>query len=166
MITFAAIDFETANYDRNSACAVGIVIVSEDQIIKRVHSLIKPPSSYFTFTHIHGLTWDDVCDAPTFCELWSDISRHISDVKFLAAHNASFDRGVMEACCSSNRITTPSLLIHCTVQIARKYWNIYPTKLSDVCRHLMIDLNHHNALSDAEACAKIVIAAQQKGWKP
>jgi len=31
--------------------------------------------------------------------------------------------------------------------------------LPDVCRHLGLPLQHHNALSDAEACANIVLAA-------
>jgi DNA polymerase-3 subunit epsilon len=35
--------------------------------------------------------------------------------------------------------------------------------LPDVCRYLGIQLNHHNALSDAEACAQIVISAAQDG---
>jgi DNA polymerase-3 subunit epsilon len=43
--------------------------------------------------------------------------------------------------------------------LARKKWKLYPTKLPDVCRYLDIPLNHHEALSDAMACAKIVIAA-------
>ena len=42
--------------------------------------------------------------------------------------------------------------------MARRAWNLRPTKLPDVCRHLGITLNHHDALSDALACAKIVIA--------
>jgi DNA polymerase-3 subunit epsilon len=45
------------------------------------------------------------------------------------------------------------------VQISRRVWNIHPTKLSDVCAKLRIALNHHEALSDAMACAKIVLAA-------
>ena len=166
MATFAAIDFETANNSRDSACSIGIVIVSNGKIVERVHELIRPPNSYFQFTYIHGLTWDDVSDAPSFSELWRDINKHITKVNFLAAHNAPFDRGVLESCCSLNRIAMPSLPFHCTVQIARKYWRIYPTKLPDVCKQLNIGLNHHDALSDAEACANIVIAAQKKGWKP
>lgn len=35
-----------------------------------------------------------------------------------------------------------------------------PTTLPDVCRRLGITLRHHDALSDAEACAKVVIASQ------
>jgi DNA polymerase-3 subunit epsilon len=45
------------------------------------------------------------------------------------------------------------------VRLARRVWGIYPTRLSDVCRRLGIPLRHHDAASDAEACARIVIAA-------
>jgi len=166
MATFAAIDFETANYDRDSACAVGIVIVSEGRIIQKIHKLIRPPSSNFIFTYIHGLTWDDECDAPTFKELWPEIQGYIGNVRYLVAHNAPFDRGVMEACCISNGFQIPKTPFQCTVQIARSCWGIYPTTLPDVCRHLDIKLLHHEALSDAEACARIILAAEAEGWLP
>ena len=39
-------------------------------------------------------------------------------------------------------------------------WGVRPTKLPDVCRFLGIPLKHHDALSDAEAAARIVIAAR------
>ena len=47
----------------------------------------------------------------------------------------------------------------CTVKLARQTWGIYPTNLPAVCAKLSIKLDHHQALSDAEACAKIVMAA-------
>jgi DNA polymerase-3 subunit epsilon len=65
----------------------------------------------------------------------------------------------LRACCASYRLAAPTLPFRCTVQISRRVWNIYPTKLSDVCAKLGIALNHHEALSDATACAKIVLAA-------
>jgi len=34
-----------------------------------------------------------------------------------------------------------------------------------VCNYLGIDLRHHQADSDAEACARIVMAAQAGGWR-
>jgi len=37
---------------------------------------------------------------------------------------------------------------------------IYPTKLNMVCDYLEIPLKHHDALSDAQACAKILMAAE------
>jgi len=52
----------------------------------------------------------------------------------------------------------------CTVQLARRQWDIRPTRLPDVCNYLDIELQHHDAASDSRACAKIVIAAEQAGW--
>ena len=43
---------------------------------------------------------------------------------------------------------------------ARRVWGVRPTKLPDVCRYLGLSLTHHDALSDAEAAAQIVIAAR------
>jgi len=161
---FAAIDFETANYGRNSACAVGITIVDDNRIIESITELIRPPSSWFQFTYIHGLTWEDVCDAPTFDEVWLDLSHQLSDIDFFAAHNAPFDQGVLTACCQHYGLSAPSKRFVCTVGLAREQWSIYPTKLPNVCDTLDIDLNHHDAGSDAEACARIVIAANKDGW--
>ena len=71
MTKFAAIDFETANHSRDSACALGVVIVEHGRIVRRLHQWIRPPSREFTFTYIHGLSWDDVKDAPRFDAVWA-----------------------------------------------------------------------------------------------
>jgi len=166
MNSFAAIDFETANYGADSACAVGLVVVEGGRIVRREHQLIRPPTRDFVFTYIHGLTWQDVRSAPTFAEVWEELKELLQDVTFLAAHNARFDRSVLSACCDSYRVSKPAQPFVCTVEIARRVWGVYPTKLPDVCRRLRIPLRHHDAASDAEACARIVLAAEQAGWLP
>jgi len=165
MTTFAAIDLETANYRPDSACAVGLVVVTGDRIVRREHHLIRPPDRQFAFTRIHGLTWHDVQDAPTFAELWPALQETIADAAFLAAHNASFDRRVLDSCCRTHRLPQPAHPFVCTVNVARTVWRLFPTRLPDVCRHLDIPLHHHQADSDAEACARIVIAARKAGWQ-
>jgi DNA polymerase-3 subunit epsilon len=164
MTSFAAIDFETANYSPDSACAIGIVVVSDGEIVKDSYHLIRPPTSEFVFTHIHDLTWRDVASEPSFDEIWPRILEHFDNVDFLAAHNASFDKRVLEACCATAGVRPPHHPYVCTVHLARRQWDIFPTKLPDVCRHLDITLRHHQADSDAAACAQIVIAAEQAGW--
>lgn len=165
MNTFAAIDFETANYSPDSACALGLVIVKGGLIVPREHHLIRPPSREFVFTHIHGLTWQDVDSAPTFADLWADLRELLRGVVFLAAHNAQFDRKVLSVCCYRYRLREPAQPFVCTVEVARSVWGVFPTKLPDVCRHLNIPLRHHDAGSDAEACARIVLAARKAGWR-
>ena len=51
----------------------------------------------------------------------------------------------------------------CTVKAARSIWGFYPTTLADVCRQLRIPLRHHDAESDAQACARILLAARERG---
>ena len=114
------------------------------------------------FTHIHGITWDMVRDAPPFAELWPQLNDWLRGVQFLAAHNASFDRGVLEACCRSSGLELPKIPFRCTVRMARETFRIYPTRLECVCEALGIPLVHHQAESDAEACARIVLAARDK----
>ncbi|MGK5093450.1 3'-5' exonuclease [Deltaproteobacteria bacterium TL4] len=160
---FAAIDFETADYDRDSACSLAIVTVEDNQIVDRTYALIRPPRKQFIFTDLHGISWQDVKNEPTFAELWPQFEKKLTQASFIAAHNASFDKGVLYACCETAAIEPPHLTFRCTVQLARAVWNIRPTKLSNVCSHLNIPLQHHHALSDAEACAKIVIAARERG---
>ena len=164
MTRFAAIDFETANNARDSACALGVVIVERGRIVDRLYELIRPPSREFLFSHIHGLSWDDVKGAQRFDAVWADMVRELAGVSFLAAHNAPFDKGVLNACCATYELAAPVQPFVCTVQLARKQWDIRPTKLPDVCNYLDIDLRHHQADSDAEACARIVMAAHEAGW--
>ena len=157
MSSFTAIDFETADHGRDSACSVGLVRVESGRIVRSEHHLIRPPRRTFIFTEIHGIRWADVQDAPTFKQLWPKINSFFKGAGFLAAHNASFDKGVLNACCAQAGLDLPEQPFQCTVKLARNVLKISPANLSHVCHHLSIPLNHHNALSDAEACAKIMI---------
>src|SRR2546426_2045456 len=76
---WAAIDFETANADRASACALGLVVVQESQIVKRRSWLIRPSKVCFDLNNVmlHGITADDVAEMPTFAELWDEVHSEI-----------------------------------------------------------------------------------------
>ncbi|MXW87455.1 MAG: 3'-5' exonuclease [Boseongicola sp. SB0667_bin_21] len=159
MTNFAAIDFETADYHSDSACSVGVVHVKDNSIAERYHRLIRPPRREFVFTYIHGLTWNDVRDSPSFGELWPELRHLLDRADFLVAHNASFDSRVLGACCRLAGISPPRYRFLCTVSMARKMWKLRSARLPVVCQHLGIALEHHDALSDAEACAKIAMRA-------
>lgn len=160
---FAAIDFETADTGRDSACALAIIVVEGTKIVDKGYFLIRPPRRQFLFTYIHGITWTQVAKEPTFGELWPTAAKLLDGVEFIAAHSASFDRSVLYTCCNDHGHTPPATPFYCTVKLARTAWDIRPTKLPDVCRHLKLPLVHHQAESDATACANIVIAARAQG---
>ena len=161
--SFVALDFETANRSRDSACSISVVRVEKGRIVKTFSRLIRPPSMEFEFTYIHGITARDVKNAPTYASLHDEILELMDGADFVAAHNASFDRSVMNALCQRWSLAVPKLSWECTVKLARKEWGLHPTKLPDVCRHLGIPLKHHDATSDATACAHIVLAARSLG---
>jgi len=154
---FLAMDFETANYSPDSACALGLAIVENYKIVKKDSRLIRPPSEDFVFTYIHGIAWEDVMDEPDFGELWPEISGYFEGVDFVAAHNVSFDKRVLRSCCERHLITFPEVEFRCTVQLSRRVLGFRPANLPAVCERLKIKLNHHDALSDTLACAKIMM---------
>jgi DNA polymerase-3 subunit epsilon len=126
-------------------------------ITEQVTFLIKPPKNYFVFTYIHGITWDDVKTERTFDEIWFDIKKYFQEVDFIVAHNASFDRSVLKACCEYYGINSPKKEFKCTLQLSRKMLTLKKNSLDSVCKYYNINLDHHNALSDTLACAKIMI---------
>ena len=161
---FVAIDFETADPGADSACAVALTRVRNGKIAEEICRYIRPPRDRFVFTHIHGITWTRVRDEPVFAEVWTQLRPLLEGAGCFVAHNAPFDRGVLRACCDAAGIPVPRLRFACTVQAARRAWNLRPTRLPDVCRYLAIPLRHHDPASDAHACAEIALAAIQDGY--
>jgi DNA polymerase-3 subunit epsilon len=157
--TFVAIDFETADHGPDSACAVGLVRVEGLKVVHRESLRLRPPRQQVLFTHVHGITWEMVKDAPRFADAWPRLAPILDGAFAVAAHNAPFDRRVLAACCQAAGLGVPALPFLCTVQLARRKWRLKPNDLPSVCRRLEIGLVHHDPLSDAEACARIVIAA-------
>lgn len=159
-----AIDFETADTGADSACALGIVTIENGRIAQSAARLIKPPRQRFVFTYIHGITWNDVKAAPEFGEVWDELEEHWRDADYLVAHNAPFDRKVLNTCCGKAGRAKPATPFLCTVRIARAHWQFKPANLAYVSEQLGITLKHHDALSDALACATIAAQAVQEGY--
>jgi DNA polymerase-3 subunit epsilon len=159
---FVALDFETANRFRHSACAISIVTVKSGKVSDVYTRLIRPPELRFEFSYIHGITAADVINAPSYADIHDDIMDLLRDADYVAAHNASFDRSVMTAACNKWGLKIPQLSWQCTVKLARSVWGLYPTNLPAVCQHLGINLVHHDATSDATACARIVVEAARR----
>ena len=157
-----AIDFETADNGADGACALGMARIFLGGIEETFYTLIRPPRNRVYYTHIHGLTWDMLRDAPKFTQIWPQIDAFIAGSDYLVAHNATFDRGVLYGCCVANGITPPSQPFLCTVLGARKGLNLPHNRLNNVCDHLGISLQHHNAESDAIAAARIFLHLLEK----
>lgn len=158
-----AIDFETADHGRDSACAVGVAMIEDGRITDEYYELICPPRRQVWFTAVHGLTWKDLSDKAPFAEVWLRLADFVVRADVLAAHNASFDRAVLAGCAQASDIVLPVRPWLCTLQLSRAHWSLGSYSLSSVCSHLDIELDHHHALSDARGCASVVLSAQKLG---
>ncbi len=160
-IDFTALDFETANEGRDSACAIGLVVVENGSIVERKEMLIRPPSSYFhpLNVSIHGIRWREVRDQPTFEERWSAIAAYVGG-RTVVSHNAAFDMSVLRSALDRYGISYPHLGYGCTLVMARRLWpRLESHRLDAVARRLGIEFKHHDALEDARACALIALRA-------
>ncbi len=163
MAVAVALDFETSDKYADSACALGMVRIRDGKVTDSWYRLIRPPRSRVYFTEIHGLTWEMLKDEKGFAELWPEISSFLSGAEFLVAHNATFDRRVLLGCCRSFGLESPSLPFVCTVKGSRRGLGLPHNRLNDVCAHLGLELDHHNAASDAMAAANIYIHLRSLG---
>ena len=164
-MTIIGIDFETANSARNSACQVGLVVLEKGRVIDEFVSLIRPPGDFGTIQmSIHGITPSRVAKAPTLASIWPLVSAFLARGKRIVAHNAAFDRSVLFASLAHHGIAAPPIDFECTVALARsRLPRLGDHKLPTVCAALGITFtDHHNALADARAAAKIAWALTPK----
>jgi DNA polymerase III subunit epsilon len=159
MKNFIAFDFETANRNRHSICAVGMVIVRNGQIVDNIYQLINPEEHFDRFNiAIHHITPEDVEDAPTFDVFYQSI-RDKLDHQTMIAHNLAFDGYALRDNLDRYQIQSCHNHLLCTYQLSKKLLlGKTSYTLDSICRHYGISLtNHHHALDDARACADIML---------
>ena len=161
---FVAIDFETADAGRDSACSIGVVRVEGDQITGRFSSLLRPPRPSSLLTHVHGISEAAQRAAPELRAVWPQLAPLLAGAPLFVAHNAPFDMGVARASFGLAGVTLPGAPWACTVKMARALWpksaDLPDHKLDTLARRFGITLRHHQADSDAEACARLVLIAR------
>lgn len=162
-----AIDFETANHSPLSACALGLAVFENRELVASPYWLIKPPRDHGWFLEewtedIHGISWSDVRDQPEFGSIAAEVLGHLEAADLVIAHNARFDLRVLHALLKHFQLSPPGIRHECTLELARQAWPGLPNhRLSTLAAHLGIDLNHHHAQSDAIAAGRVMLALNQ-----
>ena len=160
MKDFAAIDFETANYERTSVCSVGIVVVRDGMIVASFYSLIRPEPNYYKYwcTQVHGLCYDNTKYAPVFPDVWAKIEPLIEGLP-LVAHNRPFDESCLKAVFRCYQMDYPDYEFYDTLAASRRLLpDLENHQLDTVAAACGFPMkHHHHALADAEACAHIAI---------
>ncbi|ALV45676.1 hypothetical protein MB46_09440 [Arthrobacter alpinus] len=165
-ISFTAIDFETANNFRASACAVGLTKVRAGRVVAQVAWLMKPLPGYEEFhpvnVGIHGITAAHVRAMPDWRGIYGPMMDFI-DGDALVGHNVSFEKSVIAKANEASGLPVPTLDYYCTLALARKQLELPHYTLSDVVGALDLPaFNHHDAGDDARASALIAIELAQR----
>ncbi len=155
---FVVFDFETANENLASVCALGIVIIQQSEIVSRKFYLIRPqelrvnPINY----SIHGISEKELLDKPTFDVMWNDIKSYFES-SILVCHNAGADINMLKSVLKAYNLSVPTIkYIDTMVLFSYLYPSVPNSKLSSFADYFDIVYTKHHALSDAEVCASIL----------
>ncbi|MEL6547150.1 MAG: exonuclease domain-containing protein [Myxococcota bacterium] len=150
---FVAIDFELANRNPRSVCAMGAVAVVNGETVWEINTRFRPSPERVTYQAIHGLSESELRGCPAFNTAWPELAQPLGEFPVWVAHNAAFERQVLRAACEFWALKRPKTHWLCTMSLARR--TIGVSALNSVCRELAIPLEHHSPLPDARAAAKI-----------
>ncbi len=135
MSRYIAFDVETPNCFNNRMSAIGITIIEDGIITRKLYSLINPETSFDYFnTRLTGISEKMVQDKPTFPE-------PLMNNSVLVAHNVPFDMSVLKCCLRDYGIAWKTHVPYlCTVQIGRRVLPKMSHKLNSLCDYYGIKI--------------------------
>ena len=96
MSRYIAFGVETPNRFNNRMSAIGITVIEDGSITRKLYSLINPKTSFDYFnTQLTGISEEMVQDKPTFPEIWNKIEP-LMNSGILITHNTPFDMSVLK----------------------------------------------------------------------
>lgn len=169
-LDYIAIDFETANQYRNSACAVGLVRFIKGKEVDSCYSLIHPAKMYFIpewTEQIHHISYNDVRDKPYFPEIWDTMVipfiNQTTGIPLVAHNGNMFDMPVIKDCCCYYGMDVPKLEYFDSLIVAMKTWpELDSHKLTELGAYFGIDYLAHDALEDSRTCGQLIKLAADK----
>lgn len=169
-LNYIAIDFETANQFKNSACSVGLVRFINGIETDSCYSLIHPAKMYFIpewTRDIHHISYDHVRDKPYFPEIWDSMVmpfiNRTPGIPLVAHNGQTFDMPLIKECCDYFGMEIPSFSYFDSLLIARKTWpEAESHRLTELGKDFEIKYLAHDALEDSRTCGQILKLAADK----
>lgn len=157
---FVAIDVETANADMASICQIGLTKYRDGILVEERPSLANP-EDYFDFINadIHGITEGDVASAPTFLDLFENVSELLSGG--ICVSHTHFDRVSKGRAINKYSLNPINTVRFDSARVARRAreecaWRGYG--FSNECKIIRYGFKHDNALESLKASGQVLIA--------
>ena len=156
--SFAVVDVETTGFSPlrgDRIVEVAVVRVSPSGSEEYV-TLVNPLRDVGP-SHVHGLTAEDVAEAPMFQEIVGDLLEVLSGA-VMVAHNLRFDRDFLATELSEAGIFLPAVPGLCTLELAYRYEaDLTNHRLARCCTAAGIFYSPaHSALGDARVEAELL----------
>ena len=159
-LDFVVVDTETTGCSAYSrVIEIGAVRIRDGNIERRFETLLNPGVAIPPMiSHLTGICRNSIHGQPKFEEIVPGFLQFVGDA-VLVAHNASFDKNMLNAEFSrayGRRLMNPYL---CTVRLGRMFAPGLPSYRLDVLAahfHILIT-NRHRAMGDAEATAEVLV---------
>lgn len=161
MSGYTVIDVETTGFsprEHDRIVEIAAVYVSETGQIEGEWATLVNPGRDVGPTRIHGITANDILDAPRFADIAPHVLRSVTG-RTIVAHNASFDTRflaaeLVRAGVPIGELPLPAL---CTMHWAPHFLSAQSRRLVDCCAAAGVSLEDaHSALGDARATAKLL----------
>lgn len=161
-LTFTVVDVETANASRASICQIGVTKVADGRIAEQWETKVDPEEWFDFFNvRIHGITAEDVQGAPILPDLRAKLGELLEGGVLVGY--SPFDRTAFQRAFEKYGLDALDVQWLDCAEVVRRAW---PEKygfskygLGLVTRDLGIQFKHHDAAGDAEAAAKVLLAA-------
>jgi DNA polymerase III epsilon subunit family exonuclease len=168
------LDVETTGFSRRDHIIeiAALTITSTGEVVNNWSSLIRPPGKLDPGpTHVHGITADQLTNAPTWKAVTPYLARVLSG-SIVVAHNLPFEERFLATAFAQAGSPIPAGRLRglCTQQATRTL-NFDGQSLDHLCEETGVTLQHaHTALGDtwalAEALPQLLPNLTHQAWEP
>lgn len=152
---YVLLDLENPNTRGNSICAIAVVLVENDRVVKQKYTLINPEDRFDAVNaKITGIDASQVQDAPTLKEYWSEIQELLHE-NVIVGHNVTYDLAVLSRSLQRYDLEVENYRYICTLELSKKYIKSDSYKLENLSQELGHEYRAHDALEDALACGQL-----------
>jgi DNA polymerase III epsilon subunit family exonuclease len=153
-IEFSFLDVETTGLNPlagDKICEVAILKTRGLNFADSYETLVNPGIEIPTSaTAIHGITGENVKDAPYFLDIAEQVQRFLKN-SVIVAHNAKFDLKFLDAELNFTSDLTVNNIILDTLGIARRFYSFPSNNLGKIAKSLGIPISgYHRAMADVE----------------